>query len=316
MSLAPEKNAPQPATYKTVGRIVHIYPSSESIAQFLDKVKHISIDDLRKIPFKRTICSRELLTVLGAEFGESVVSTIKDYQSGCVVVHFGVHDDQDDYVKISTAVSHLLSRPIPEPSGEYFGVTTVVHADDPAIKILDPYRVFTMHTDGVFADNPVDWQMMMKVEEENASGGESRLLHIGDFAEFDDLRKLPAGDSLFCFGLEEKDSRYEVLSKGSSMEKLHAPILAERDGRRSIKFIDQFIIVESIDQATFVEAVQDALEHSEGIVQEPLPVGSMMIIDNTVWLHGRGAFERNEGLRRSLLRQYGYFPERHPAMKR
>lgn len=314
-STAQQDRTTQPVSYETVGRIVNVHPSPVSIKKFLDRVRDISIDDLKKIPYKRTICSRELLGVFGEDFGETVVSTIKDYRSGCAMLHFGVHD-QDDYVKISTAVSHLLSRPIPEPSGEYYGVTTVVHADNPAIKILDPYHVFTMHTDGVFADNPVDWQMMMKVAEENASGGESKLLHIADLAEFDELRRLPGGDDSLCFGLEERDSRYEVLSKGSSMEKLRAPVLAEEGGRRSVKFVDQFIIVESIEQATFVEAVQEALEHSEAIVQDPLPVGSMVIIDNTAWLHGRAAFERHEGLRRSLLRQYGYFPERHPTMTR
>ncbi len=39
----------------------------------------------------------------------------------------------------------------------------------------------------------------------------------------------------------------------------------------------------------------------------PVPVGSMLLINNHFWLHGRDKFLPHPALRRELLRQRGYF---------
>lgn len=315
MSLALSMAACHPVLREErVGRIRHIRPISEAVQAFLQRTAAITTDDLRRIPYKRFICAREMQAVFGDDIGNRLRAIIDDYETGCIALHFAEQENQEDYVRIATGISHLLSKPIPEPSGGYFGITTVVHDDAPALKILDPYRTFSMHTDGVFADNPVDWLMMMKLEEENAAGGESRLLHMADFDDFGRLHRLEENRTVFPFGLDEKDRRYDIFSKVSSMEKGRSRILDERNGRRRIKFVDQFILPATIAEATFIETVQAALESCPAIIEDPLPVGSMLILNNAVWVHGRAPFARNTGLRRSLLRQYGFFPDRHPEM--
>ena len=49
------------------------------------------------------------------------------------------------------------------------------------------------------------------------------------------------------------------------------------------------------------------LEAAAGTVAVPLPVGDLIVLNNTFWLHGRAAFERDPLLHRELLRQRGYF---------
>jgi glutarate dioxygenase len=316
MSLAMAPVAHDPLTREERrGRMVHIRPTASAVQTFLQRVEAITIDDLKRIPYKRYICAREMLAAFGDDFGDRLRAVLDDYETGCLALHFGELGNQQDCVLIATAVSHLLSKPIPEPSGGYFGITTVVHDDAPSLKILDPYRYFSLHTDGVFADNPVDWLMMMKLEEQNAIGGESRLLHMADFDAFEPLCRLDGSNTIFSFGLDEKDRRYEIFSKVSGMERGRSRILDTVGGQRRIKFVDQFILPETIAEATFIERVHAALEACQAIVVEPLPVGSMLILNNSVWVHGRAPFKRNPGLQRSLLRQYGYFPHRHPYMR-
>jgi protein CsiD len=292
---------------KKLGRMVHIRPINSVIQKFLRSIEKITVDDLKLIPYKRFICAHEMLSFFGDDFGDRLVSIVNDYNTGCAVIHFGDFGDLSTNIKIATAVSHLLSKPIPEPSGNYYGITTVVHNNEPAFKILDPYNFFSLHTDGIFSDNPVDWIMMMKIEEENAIGGESRLLHMADFDSFEHIYNLKGNAIKFSFGLDAKDRRYDIFSKVSNMEKAYSNILKKTEDRRQIKFVDQFILTESINEAKFINNVQMALESCEAIISEPLPVGSMLILNNSFWVHGRAPFERNLNLRRSLLRQYGYF---------
>lgn len=243
---------------------------------------------------------------------DQIGDVLKDYDTGCVMLNFPSDLSEKDYVLIATAVSHLVSVPIAEPSGDFYGITTVKHNDAPPFKILDPYRVFALHTDGIFMDNPVDWLMMMKMAESNAIGGESRLLHMADFAEFDELLADPLGSTIFDFGLEQKDRRFDVFSRVSDMKCGKAQISSEKYGQRFIKFVDQFILPRSLDEADYIDRVQKALENSSGIQETSLGVVSMIILNNNFRVHGRSAFARNAGLSRSLLRQYGYFEGNHP----
>lgn len=43
----------------------------------------------------------------------------------------------------------------------------------------------TLHTDGTYVMARTDWILMMKMEEHNALGGESRLLHLDDWEDLE-----------------------------------------------------------------------------------------------------------------------------------
>ena len=59
------------------------------------------------------------------------------------------------------------------------------------------YRLFTLHTDGTFVDEPTDWLLMMKMIEQNARGGESSLLHLDDWKELDKYANHPLANHKF-----------------------------------------------------------------------------------------------------------------------
>ncbi len=61
------------------------------------------------------------------------------------------------------------------------------------------YRLFTLHTDGTFVDEPTDWLLMMKMVEQNARGGESRLLHLDDWKELDKYANHPLASHKFTY---------------------------------------------------------------------------------------------------------------------
>jgi protein CsiD len=50
-----------------------------------------------------------------------------------------------------------------------------------------------------------------------------------------------------------------------------------------------------------------SLEADTNCISVRVDVGSMLLLQNNIWLHGRDKFVANEGLRRELLRQRGHF---------
>lgn len=285
--------------------------SRDMVGKFNVLSSSISREDIDFLPFKRLLLAGYLLQVVNSKFSQQINSVLQDYDFGCVVISFPNDLSLTEYIKCATAVSHLISRPIPEPSGKYYGLTTVLHTTKPPLKILDPYQKFTLHTDGIFHDNPVDWLMMFKVEERHAVGGESRLLHIDDWEDFESFYIHPENAKKYKFGLIEKDRRYDIFSKVSCMKPAQSQIFKRNSFGKQVKFVDQFVQPETITQAIFIDELQKSLEGSASVHESYLPVGSMIILNNNIWLHGRSPFQVDEDLTRTLLRQYGYFPGQH-----
>jgi len=288
-------------------RIRYYEFSQDQTLDFLAACHDINIHDLHFMPYKRYLLSGHLLEAVGEDFQQSLNKCLRDYASGCAILAFGQGLTQDDQIKISTAVSHLISEPaVQGPGGNYYGITKIVDDDNPKFKLMFPYEDFSLHTDGVFEDNPVDWLMMMKLREHQVSGGHSRLLHMADWEAYDIFHDDPGNQSL-RHGLLEKDGRYNVFRKFSTMEPSHSAILYKRDSQRRVKFVDQYVIPRTINQARFIARFQLAIEQSRHVRNVALPPGSMIILNNHFWMHGRSKFERHPQLEREQLRQYGCF---------
>lgn len=56
-----------------------------------------------------------------------------------------------------------------------------------------------------------------------------------------------------------------------------------------------------------------AIRASPHVYETALPVGSMIVLNNNFWMHGRSAFEKHPQLEREQLRQYGCFIEAQGA---
>ena len=140
---------------------------------------------------------------------------------------------------------------------------------------------------------------MTKLEEKNAQGGETALLHLDDWEHCDELYKDPVSKENFIWSSpKSKNVEYKV----------EHPVFSEDEkGRPQISYIDQFPEPKNMSQGIFLQKLSDCLEESANKVTIKLPVGSAIVANNYFWLHGRKPFKENKDLSRELLRIRGSF---------
>ncbi len=76
-----------------------------------------------------------------------------------------------------------------------------------------------------------------------------------------------------------------------------------------MSFIDQFVEPLNMDQGLYLYEMGESLESEANTSNVKLLEGSMLIINNYIWLHGRDKFIAHKNLHRELLRQRGVFVE-------
>lgn len=285
-------------------RLYHITIEKEAIINFLDRIRQDdqSVQRLEYTPPERRIVAAYLLEELGEEFGDILTGIIHDRETGGFTVGLeGVTKDTDEYVIFSTAISHILGTPnFDAMSGKYYARFVVKDTDDSDSYLRQAYRLFTMHTDGTFVDEPTDWLIMQKMFEENAVGGESRLLHLDDWAELETYANHPLASYKF---------QYKAPSSKNVDQEVHRATFFKQNDKPCICFIDQFVYPETIEQAQYLRGLSESMENDSSVLELTLPVGDLVALNNLFWLHGRAAFEKNKDLNRELLRQRGFFNE-------
>jgi glutarate dioxygenase len=85
------------------------------------------------------------------------------------------------------------------------------------------------------------------------------------------------------------------------------PIFHSDSSGIGISYIDQFAQPETIEQARYLFDLSQSLEDSPEIKAPRLPVGTLIMLNNHFWMHGRAFFRRNEQLHRELMRLRGGF---------
>jgi protein CsiD len=156
-----------------------------------------------------------------------------------------------------------------------------------------------LHTDGTYVNENTDWILMTKIEEKNAKGGETTLLHLDDLENLKELSENPTGRQNFIWGSPK--------SKNVDYKVEHPVFTKDKNGNINISYIDQFPEPQNIDQGIFLQRLSDALEESDNKIIIELPTGSSVVANNHFWLHGRKPFKINENLIRELLRVRGSF---------
>ncbi|QTC40342.1 carbon starvation induced protein CsiD [Bacillus sp. V3] len=270
------------------------------ISEFLSLTREISVQQLEYIPYMRHIAADHLNTLTNNSLQQVLSDILHDRETGGYTIGLqGQTEDPDDYVKFSTAITHLVGSPnFDAMSGKYYARFTVNHIDNSDSYLRQPYRLFTLHTDGTFVDEPTDWLLMMKMKEENAVGGESRLLHLDDWNELDRFSNHPLASHKFTYKAPA--------SKNVSQEVQRATFFLDNN-KPCICFIDQFVYPEKIDEAKYLKELSQSMENDPSLIELKLPVGDLVVLNNLFWLHGRAAFEKNPELNRELLRQRGQF---------
>lgn len=283
-------------------RLKKLTLNPEALAAFLADVRDIDVQNLEYVPFMRFHLARRLKAHLGADFGQTLVNIIKDRNHGGFVLGLeGVSQDSDDFVKFGTAIGHILGPSNHDSmSNKYYARFLVKHTDSSDSYLRQAYRLFTMHTDGTFVTEATDWLLMMKFDEQNAVGGESRFLHLDDWSELNRFVQDPLG---------AKPLLYKAPGSKNVDERVERPVFFHGEFGLSISFIDQFVQPANEAEAEYLQNLSESMENSPGTRTVSLPTGNLVVLNNYFYVHGRAPFERNEQLHRELMRQRGTFAQ-------
>lgn len=281
-------------------RLYHVEFDSAKLQTFFNETTDINTQNLEYVPHMRFMLAKKLKTLFGPGLQDVLRAILLDRNSGGFTVGVqGLTNHDQDYVKFGTAVSHLIGPGnFDSMSGTYYARFLVKDTDNSDSYLRQAYRLFTLHTDGTFVDEATDWLLMMKFDEKNAVGGESRLLHLDDWSELDRFAKDPLGSYEFTYKSPPSKNVAQMVKRRTFFK---------QNDKYCISFIDQFVQPETIEQGEYLHDLSASMENSPGTAAIPLPVGDLVMLNNLFWLHGRAPFEKNVNLHRELMRQRGMF---------
>lgn len=281
-------------------RLLHLRLNPQALRGFLDNIRHIDVQNLEYVPFMRFHLAKTLLAHMGEEFAATLQRIVKDRKHGGFTLGLeNTSNNSEDFVKFGTAIGHLLGPGNHDSmSGTYYARFLVKHTDASDSYLRQAYRLFTLHTDGTFVSEATDWLLMMKFSELNATGGESRFLHLDDWKECKQFAQNPLGSQPML---------YKAPGSKNVSEQVERPVFFQGEYGLSVSFIDQFVQPQNSEQATYLYELSQSMENSPGTKTVSLPVGDLVVLNNYFYLHGRAPFEPNEQLHRELMRQRGMF---------
>ena len=285
-------------THPTHARIRHIDVGPDALRTFFANVATIDVQELEYVPFMRFSIGQRLDTALGGNFGETIRAIVADRESGGFTIGVaGTTQNDADYVRFGTAVAHLVGPSnFDAMSKTFYARFTVEHTDTSDSYLRQAYRDMTLHTDGTFVEDATDWLLMMKFAERNATGGESRLLHLDDWADLEHFAHHPLATVPLTYKSPPSKNVTQIVKR---------PTFFDVDGKTCLSFIDQFVYPDSLAQATYLYDLSHSLERAA--IATPLPTGDLVMLNNAFWAHGRAAFATHTGLYRELMRQRGVF---------
>jgi protein CsiD len=295
VSLDPFSTQPHPGH----ARLRRIVLDPQRLRAFFAAVAHVDVQQLEYVPFMRFVLADEFDRAFGGVLS-TLHAIVRDRATGGFTIGVGgVTANADDYVKFGTAISHLLGPAnFDAMSGTYYARFTVEHTDDSDSYLRQAYRTMMLHTDGTYVAEVTDYLVMMKFAEAHARGGESRLIHLDDWADLDDFASDPIAHVAMPYSA--------AASKNVGAPVTHPTFFKTPEGW-GISFIDQFARPQTIAQGRFLERMLASLEASPATVAVPVAVGDLIVLNNAFWMHGRAAFEPDERLHRELMRIRGSF---------
>ena len=284
-------------------RIIKIDIEDEIIEKLIFPFNKFDLTALELKPFTRFTIAKSLDDLTDNKLNKLVNSIITDRSTGCFMIgpkKITPKINDKFLVKLSTAIAHLIGTPNHDSmAGKYYARFIVKHEDKSDSYLRKPYRNMDLHTDGTYVKEVTDWLLMTKIDEQNAEGGETAMLHLDDWEHCEDLYNDPVGRQNFIWGSpKSKNIDYKVEHPVFSSDENNKPI---------ISYIDQFPEPKNMQQGNFLQRLSDGLEESKNKTITKLPVGSAIVANNYFWLHGRKPFKENKDLSRELLRIRGSF---------
>ena len=293
-------------SHKGSPRLQLLTIDNEVIDKFIKCIDHLDVQSIEYKPFLRFYIANCLNELTKNTLGLCLLDILKNRQTGAVLLQYEndkslVGEQFIDFnILLSTAVSHLIGLPNPDSmSGKFYARFSVKNEDNSDSYLRQAHRRMELHNDGTYVKEKTDWVIMQKILELNVEGGGSLLLHLDDWDELEKFHSHPVAKEDIQWGSPS--------SKNISYKTTH-PIFIEEEGEEPImSFIDQFAEPANMNQGLYLYELGESLEKDSNTYNIKLSEGSMLIINNYFWLHGRDMFFANKDLHRELLRQRGVF---------
>ena len=228
-------------------RIVDINIKDEIIKPLLQEFKKYDLTAIEYKPFIRFSIAKFLDNLTENQISPFLNSIIKDRKKGCLII--GVKDfnrDIDDIflVKLSTAISHLVGVPNHDSmTGKFYARFQIKHEDKSDSYLRKAYSNMDLHTDGTYVKEITDWLLMTKIDEKNASGGKSLMLHLDDWEDCKNFFLDPIGKQDFIWASPK--------SKNVDYKVEHPVFFEDKDKNPLISYIDQFPEPQSLDPVSY-----------------------------------------------------------------
>ena len=293
------------AEHQESKRIIDIKINDEIIDKLIFPFNKFDITALEYKPFTRFTLAKSLDDLTSNKLSKLMNKIIRDRETGCFIIGpKNINSKINDtlLVKMSTALAHLIGNPNHDSmAGKYYARFIVKHEDKSDSYLRKAYTNMDLHTDGTYVKEVTDWLLMTKIEEQNAEGGETAMLHLDDWEHCDNLFNDTVSKQNFIWGSPK--------SKNIAYKVEHPVFSVDGKDRPQISYIDQFPEPKNMDQGIFLQKLSDGLEESKNKLITKLPVGTTIVANNHFWLHGRKPFVENKKLNRELLRIRGSFFE-------
>ena len=293
-------------SHKGSPRLQLLTIDNEVIDKFIKCIDHLDVQSIEYKPFLRFYIANCLNELTKNTLGLCLLDILKNRQTGAVLLQYendkSLAGEQfiDFNILLSTAISHLIGLPnLDSMSGKFYARFSVKNEDNSDSYLRQAHRRMELHNDGTYVKEKTDWVIMQKILELNVEGGGSLLLHLDDWDELEKFHSHPVAKEDIQWGSPS--------SKNISYKTTH-PIFIEEEGEEPImSFIDQFAEPANMNQGLYLYELGESLEKDSNTYNIKLGEGSMLIINNYFWLHGRDMFFANKDLHRELLRQRGVF---------
>ncbi|MFH0232162.1 glutarate dioxygenase GlaH [Vibrio diabolicus] len=292
------------------GRLQVITLGKDLLEKFNDLTCEWDLQAIEYKPFLRFAVAEALDKASDYQLGKLLVQIMDDRNHGAFLLEAcdEVRAEYEDteiqrryFVKLSTAISHMIGLPnFDAMYGKYYARFTVRNVDDSDSYLRQAHRRMEMHNDGTYVDERTDFVLMMKMEENNMQGGDSLLLHLDDWQDLDKFYNHPMAKQDITWGAPpSKNTGYDI----------EHPVFFEEDaeGKPHFLFIDQFAKPKNRREGLYLYEIGESLEKDPNCFNVRINVGSMLVVHNHRWLHGRDKFVPHPDLSRELLRQRGSF---------
>ena len=284
-------------------RIINLKIKEEILDKLIFPFHKFTIQALEYKPFTRFTIAKSLDELFLNKLSGLIRYILTNRDTGCFIIVPEILNKKFDdifFVKLSTALAYLIGvANFDDMSSKYYARFFIKHEDNSDSYLRKAYLNMDLHTDGTYVKEKTDWLLMTKLEEKNAQGGESVMLHLDDWEHCEELSKDPVGKQQFVWGSPK--------SKNVDYKVEHPVFSEDSEGCPQISYIDQFPEPKNMEQGNFLQRLSDALEESKNKIALPLSTGSAIVANNYFWLHGRKAFKENKNLSRELLRIRGQF---------